>query len=74
MKLSPNSAPAEPDDLLIRMHNQIGAAIDVKGTVNRARWSCHGCGETHVDYHLSITRDDANGHAATCRAAYHRLH
>ncbi|MFF8263267.1 hypothetical protein [Streptomyces virginiae] len=73
MKLSPRTAPAEPDGLLIRMHNQVGAAVDVTGAVNRARWSCHGCGESHVDYHLSITRDDANGHAAACRAAYHRL-
>ncbi|MFE5674039.1 hypothetical protein ACFQ7B_01185 [Streptomyces erythrochromogenes] len=73
MKLSPNTTPVGPDNLLIRFHNQVGAAVDVKGTVNRARWSCHGCGETHVDYHLTITRDDANGHATTCRASYHRL-
>lgn len=73
MKLSPNTSPAEPDSLLIRFHNQVGAAIDVIGTIARAAWSCHGCGEVHSDYSLRVTREDVNDHAATCRAAYHRL-
>lgn len=73
MKLSPNTAPPEPDNLLIRMHNQVGAALDVTGTDDRARWSCHGCGDVRSDYPLYMTREDANGHAATCRAAYHRI-
>ncbi|MCY0920004.1 MULTISPECIES: hypothetical protein [unclassified Streptomyces] len=73
MKLSPNTTPAEPDNLLIRMHNQIGAAIDVTGTEGGARWSCHGCGDVHSEYALYMTREDANAHAAMCRAAYHRL-
>ncbi|MEU6294051.1 hypothetical protein [Streptomyces erythrochromogenes] len=73
MKLSPNTVPIEPDNLLIRMHNQVGAAVDVTGTEDRARWACHGCGETRSDYPLYLTREDANGHATTCRAAYHRL-
>ncbi|MEV0990998.1 hypothetical protein [Streptomyces sp. NPDC049949] len=72
MKLSPNTSPAEPDSLLIRMHNQLGAAIDVTGTEDRARWACHGCGETRSDYPLYMTRVDANDHAVSCRAAYHR--
>ncbi|GHI88312.1 hypothetical protein [Streptomyces xanthophaeus] len=73
MKLSPRTAPTEPDNLLIRFHNQVGAAIDVTGTISRATWSCHGCGETHSDYSLRVTREDVSEHAALCRAAYHRL-
>ncbi|MFD7094330.1 hypothetical protein [Streptomyces xanthophaeus] len=65
MKLSPRTAPTEPDNLLI--------AIDVTGTISRATWSCHGCGETRSDYSLRVTREDVSEHAALCRAAYHRL-
>lgn len=28
MKLSPHTAPVEPEDLLIRMHNLFGAAVE----------------------------------------------
>ncbi|MBF6045960.1 hypothetical protein GO001_12090 [Streptomyces sp. NRRL B-1677] len=31
MKLSPHTTPAEPADLLIRLHNLVGAAVDVTG-------------------------------------------
>ncbi|MCI4081584.1 hypothetical protein MRQ86_14775 [Streptomyces sp. MMS21 TC-5] len=77
MKLSPNSAPAEPDDLLIRMHNQVGAAVDVTGTRHSSYWSCHGCGYGYgyssIDHHVDTTRTRANHHAAECRAAFHRI-
>ncbi|KOV14069.1 hypothetical protein ADK91_08135 [Streptomyces sp. XY511] len=73
MKLSPNTAPIEPDNLLIRMHNQVGAAVDVTGTEDRARWACHGCGDVHSYSSIYLAREDANVHATTCRAAYHRL-
>ncbi|MET9598103.1 hypothetical protein [Streptomyces sp. NPDC006459] len=75
MKLSPNTAPVEPGDLLIRMHNQVGAAVDVTGTRDSSSWSCHGCGDGYssIDYHVDTTRTRANHHAAGCRAAYHRL-
>ncbi|MGW0559497.1 hypothetical protein ACWDZ4_02410 [Streptomyces sp. NPDC003016] len=78
MKLSPNTAPVEPTDLLIRLHNQVGAAVDITGrTYGRAsHWKCHGCAE-RSDYPggdiLAFTRRDANEHAASCRAAYHRI-
>ncbi|OEJ40135.1 hypothetical protein AR457_16455 [Streptomyces agglomeratus] len=78
MKLSPNSAPVEPDDLLIRLHNMVAAAIDITGKTygSNTRWDCHGCG-AHSEYPeldiLAFTRDTANAHAASCRAAYHRL-
>ncbi|MFP1627442.1 hypothetical protein ACLB9X_20255 [Streptomyces sp. 5K101] len=78
MKLSPNTAPVEPGDLLIRLHNQFGAAVDVTGSQHgqASRWDCHGCGEQSefpVLDSLFMTRAKANKHAATCRAAYHRL-
>ncbi|MGW2037005.1 hypothetical protein [Streptomyces virginiae] len=73
MKLSPNTAPIEPDNLLIRIHNQVGAAVDVTGTEDRARWACHGCGDTTFDYPLYLAREYANHHATGCRAAYHRI-
>ncbi|MEU2507653.1 hypothetical protein ABZ621_23490 [Streptomyces sp. NPDC007863] len=76
MKLSPNTNPPEPADLLIRFHNQTGAAVDVTGRPRTyaCRWCCHGCGEraSSGDY-LKSTRPKANEHAATCRASYHRL-
>ncbi|MEU8778587.1 hypothetical protein [Streptomyces sp. NPDC048606] len=76
MKLSPNTTPAEPDNLLIRFHNQTGAAVHVIGTVARhgSAWHCHGCGDRadKLDS-LIFTRREANAHAAECRAAYHRL-
>ncbi|EFL26688.1 hypothetical protein SSOG_06402 [Streptomyces himastatinicus ATCC 53653] len=78
MKLSPHTAPAESTDLLIRMHNQVGAAVDVTGTTygKSCRWYCHGCGDhtgrPQADI-LPFTRDKANAHASMCRAAYHRL-
>ncbi|MFP1627347.1 hypothetical protein ACLB9X_19770 [Streptomyces sp. 5K101] len=78
MKLSPNTAPVEPDDLLIRMHNQVGAAVDVTGSRHGtdSRWDCHGCG-AHPQFpeldSLFTIRAKANAHAAACRAAYHRL-
>ncbi|MFE9483423.1 hypothetical protein ACFYNM_33075 [Streptomyces spororaveus] len=73
MKLSPNTAPGEPGDLLIRMHNMVGAAVDVTGNLTQARWSCHGCGDTDYGVSLHLTRDSANWHATSCRAAYHCL-
>ncbi|MGN5389392.1 hypothetical protein [Streptomyces sp. JL7001] len=72
MKLSPNTAPGEPDNLLIRFHNQVGAAVDVASAEGRVRWSCHGCGDVQYSS-LYLAREDANGHATTCRAAYHRI-
>ncbi|MFI1973704.1 hypothetical protein [Streptomyces wedmorensis] len=76
MKLSPNTNPPEPDDLLIRLHNQTGAAVDVTGTDGSfsCPWRCHGCGEISAsgDY-LEYTRQRANDHATLCRASYHRL-
>ncbi|MFP1629938.1 hypothetical protein ACLB9X_33460 [Streptomyces sp. 5K101] len=78
MKLSRNTAPVEPGNLLIRLHNQVGAAVDITGRPydQASRWDCHGCGD-HSDRPeldiLAFTRRDANAHAAACRAAYHRL-
>ncbi|MEU6893945.1 hypothetical protein ABZ934_19495 [Streptomyces sp. NPDC046557] len=76
MKLSPNTTPAEPDNLLIRMHNQVAAAVDVIGTLayHGSGWRCHGCGDrSEMLDNLLFTRRTANEHADTCRAAYHRL-
>ncbi|GGR40854.1 hypothetical protein [Streptomyces netropsis] len=78
MKLSPNTSPLEPADLLIRMHNLVGAAVDVTGRSygKNSRWTCHGCGATSdypVSDFLPFTSGRANAHAAQCRAAYHRL-
>ncbi|MFD5620688.1 hypothetical protein [Streptomyces yangpuensis] len=74
MKLSPQTAPVEPDNLLIRFHNQVGAALDITGTRTSSRWYCHGCGyRSTLLEGVLITRQAANSHAATCRAAYHRL-
>ncbi|MGW9027522.1 hypothetical protein ACWGQ5_25785 [Streptomyces sp. NPDC055722] len=67
----------EPADLLIRFHNQAGAAVDVTGSIHSksSHWSCHGCGQRsdrpHADY-LWSTREKANAHAGICRGAYHR--
>lgn len=78
MKLSPLSNPPEPANLLIRLHNQVGAAVDVTGTTAYlgSRWHCHGCGDRSdmpaLDS-LSFTRRKANAHATDCRASYHRL-
>lgn len=76
MKLSPNTAPVEPDNLLIRLHNQVGAAVDVIGSSSgeSSRWVCHGCAQRSelADY-LWSTRRKANDHAGWCRAAYHRI-
>ncbi|GAA3372966.1 hypothetical protein GCM10020367_31040 [Streptomyces sannanensis] len=78
MKLSPNTTPVEPDNLLIRMHNQVGAAVDVTGSDfgSASRWDCHGCGahsERPVRDILCFIRRGANEHAGTCRGSYHRL-
>lgn len=74
MKFTVNSAPPEPADLLIRMHNQVAAAVDVTGTRSYSRWYCHGCGsENDFKQSLLSSRREANSHAAQCRAAYHRL-
>ncbi|MFF7298475.1 hypothetical protein [Streptomyces sp. NPDC008265] len=75
MKLSPHTAPAEPDGLLIRFHNQVGAAVDVTGIADSSYWTCHGCGYSYgsFGYHLDTSRPRANDHAAECRAAYHRI-
>ena len=68
---------SEPADLLIRFHNQAGAAVDVTGSIHSksSHWTCHGCGQRsgrpHADY-LWSTREKANAHAGTCRGAYHR--
>ncbi|MEV8589168.1 hypothetical protein AB0424_19775 [Streptomyces sp. NPDC051180] len=75
MKLSPNSNPPEPTDLLIRLHNQTGAAVDVTGSErgHSACWSCHGCGDLSSEHGLAFARDEANAHATACRASHHRL-
>ncbi|MFE0651756.1 hypothetical protein ACFVZH_24520 [Streptomyces sp. NPDC059534] len=75
MKLSPNSNPPEPTNLLIRLHNQTGAAVDVTGNErgHSSRWQCHGCGDLSGEHGLAFARDEANAHAAACRASYHRL-
>ncbi|MEU9699424.1 hypothetical protein [Streptomyces sp. NPDC047981] len=75
MKLSPNTAPVEPVNLLIRFHNQVGAAVDVTGTTAYmgSRWRCHGCGDDDGLHGIISTRRNANDHAGFCRAAYHRL-
>ncbi|MGW1529254.1 hypothetical protein [Streptomyces sp. NPDC001588] len=73
---APTEAP-EPADLLIRFHNQAGAAVDVTGSVHgkSSHWLCHGCGQSsnrpHADY-LWSTREKANAHAGVCRGAHHR--
>ncbi|MGK5543785.1 hypothetical protein ACSNOH_03455 [Streptomyces sp. URMC 127] len=78
MKLSPHTTPVEPVDLLIRLHNLVGAAVDVTGSQydKSTCWVCHGCGSASKaperDY-LTFTRNKANGHANECRAAYHNL-
>ncbi|MFG3038565.1 hypothetical protein ACGFYZ_16880 [Streptomyces sp. NPDC048330] len=75
MKLSPNANPPEPTDLLIRLHNQTGAVVDVTGSEHghSARWSCHGCGDLSGEHSLAFARDEANAHATLCRASHHRL-
>ncbi|MFF7727676.1 hypothetical protein [Streptomyces sp. NPDC008001] len=79
MKLSPHTMPVEPADLLIRLHNLVGAAVDVtggRGYGEPTRWICHGCGvvsDMPKEDLLLFTRRKANGHASECRAAYHRL-
>ncbi|MFJ3500080.1 hypothetical protein [Streptomyces sp. NPDC090135] len=75
MKLSPHTNPPEPDDLLIRFHNQTGAAIDITGREHghSSRWHCHGCGDRSGEHALSFARSDANEHATTCQASHHRL-
>ncbi|MFD5424464.1 hypothetical protein [Streptomyces sp. NPDC127084] len=77
MKLSPNTTPVEPAGLLIRLHNQVGAAIDVTGDqYGQTRWDCHGCGdhsERPVRDWLWSIRTTANDHAGRCRSSYHRL-
>ncbi|MGW6248377.1 hypothetical protein [Streptomyces roseolus] len=77
MKLSPNTNPPEPDDLLIRFHNQTGAAVDITGRNESSmycRWYCHGCGQcSHDGDYVKYTRRQANDHAAACRASHHRL-
>ncbi|MGA5063162.1 hypothetical protein ACPB9E_05175 [Streptomyces exfoliatus] len=75
MKLSPNATPPEPADMLIRFHNQTGAAVDVTGRDGSycCRWYCHGCGEQSGGDYVMYTRSGANEHAGACRASYHRL-
>ncbi|MET9723046.1 hypothetical protein [Streptomyces zaomyceticus] len=75
MKLSPNANPPEPADLLIRLHNQTGAGVDVTGNEHghSSRWHCHGCGDHSGQHSLPFTRREANEHATTCRASHHRL-
>ncbi|MFJ3784465.1 hypothetical protein [Streptomyces sp. NPDC090093] len=75
MKLSPHTNPTEPPNLLIRFHNQTGAAVDITGTErgHSSRWHCHGCGECSGKHGLSFAREEANHHATTCRASHHRL-
>ncbi|MEV5379772.1 hypothetical protein AB0L26_27970 [Streptomyces nondiastaticus] len=78
MSFFSQAAPNEPGDLLIRLHNLVGAAVDVTGRQHStsSRWVCHGCGSASKgaerDY-LTFTRNEANGHANECRAAYHHL-
>ncbi len=75
MKLSPNTNPPEPDNLLIRFHNQTGAAVDVTGTrgYQGSIWRCHGCGDrADLSDSLTFTRREANGHATTCHGSFYR--
>ncbi|MFF5424735.1 MULTISPECIES: hypothetical protein [unclassified Streptomyces] len=76
MKLSPNTNPPEPDNLLIRFHSQTGAAIDVLGTTGYqdSHWLCHGCGDRSGQHSIPFSRQEANKHAATCLASHHRLY
>ncbi|MFB6517817.1 hypothetical protein [Streptomyces sp. NPDC056401] len=72
MKLSPHTNPPEPDSLLIRFHNQTGAAVDITGTRSSSSWYCHGCGQrSTMTEGVVIKRRAANEHAASCRAARH---
>ncbi|MFG2293388.1 hypothetical protein [Streptomyces sp. NPDC048603] len=73
MKLSPNTAPVEPGNLLIRFHNDLGAAVDIVGNRDMSQWTCHGCGDVGLRENLFFARRNANAHAAECRAAYHHL-
>ncbi|MEU3914449.1 hypothetical protein [Streptomyces sp. NPDC029721] len=74
MKLFHNTAtPVEPYNLLIRFHNQIGAVVDITGTSDSSRWTCHGCGHGDGLQHVDSARQAAHRHAVECRAAYHRL-
>ncbi|MFJ7259895.1 hypothetical protein ACIQV2_06970 [Streptomyces globosus] len=78
MKLSPHTNPPEPTNLLIRFHNQTGAAVDVTGTLSYrgSRWHCHGCGdhsEMPVLDSLTFTRRKANAHATTCHGSFYRF-
>ncbi|MER5727565.1 hypothetical protein ABT084_04275 [Streptomyces sp. NPDC002138] len=74
MKLSPYASPAEPQGLLIRFHNQMGAAVDITGTRSRSSWYCHGCAyrSTMIEG-VTITRQAANDHATHCRASHQYL-
>ncbi|WP_367131417.1 MULTISPECIES: hypothetical protein [Streptomyces] len=78
MSFFSQAAPKEPGDLLIRLHNLVGAAVGVTGRQHgtSSRWVCHGCGAAsdlpEQDY-LPFARNKANGHANECRAAYHHL-
>ncbi|MER5302273.1 hypothetical protein ABT039_22825 [Streptomyces lasiicapitis] len=64
--------PERPADLLLRLRNQVDAYVDVTGP-NRhgrqTRWRCHGCLDgADVGETLLASRDEANSHAAVCRA------
>lgn len=73
MTLSGCAVPDQPTDLLIRMFNLVGAAVDITGRKDRSTWTCHGCGDSHGShFYLDEIRNRANAHAGECRAAYHR--
>ncbi|MFJ4781686.1 hypothetical protein [Streptomyces sp. NPDC088762] len=74
MKLSPYTSPVEPDSLLIRFHNQTGAAVDLAGTRTSSSWYCHGCGyRSTMTEGVLLTRRAANDHANHCRASHQYL-
>ncbi|MFE4310612.1 hypothetical protein ACFRR6_31700 [Streptomyces sp. NPDC056891] len=78
MKPTAQASPAGPTSLLIRFHNQVGAAVDVTGKVHEltSRWVCHGCADgslSSVGAAVHHVRDIANEHANRCRGSYHHL-
>lgn len=63
--------PGQTDLVLIR-YVSIGAAyVDIIGPGDDSthnRWYCGGCRTTSAHAPLSVLREGANAHAATCRA------
>ena len=61
-----------PGTVLIRYANLFGALVIVMDTKAcdswPLTWFCQGCMARNEGLNLSIVRERANGHAATCRA------